>query len=77
MHLLALFALLWQLHTPLINICPAFGVPISGTGYDTATWTAAITPQIRARIAAARSLTEPQRTTPASPVSDPHMQMPS
>jgi len=39
MHLLALFALLWQLHTPLINICPAFGVPISGTGYDTATWT--------------------------------------
>lgn len=39
MHLLAVFALLWQLHAPLLDVCPAFGVPTSGTGYDTATWT--------------------------------------
>lgn len=39
MHLLAIFALLWQLGTPLIAVCPAFGRPTSGTGYDTATWT--------------------------------------
>lgn len=39
MHFLAILALLWQLVTPLSAACPAFGVPISGTGYDTATWT--------------------------------------
>lgn len=39
MHLLVVFALLLQLHTPLIGACPAFGVPTSGTGYDTETWT--------------------------------------
>lgn len=39
MHLLAVFALLWQAVTPLAGVCPAFGVPTSGTGYDTATWT--------------------------------------
>jgi hypothetical protein len=25
--------------TPLINICPQFGTPVTGTGYDTDTWT--------------------------------------
>lgn len=39
MHFLAILALLWQLVTPLAVACPAFGVPTSGTGYDTVTWT--------------------------------------
>ena len=39
MHLLVVFALLLHLHQPLLDICPAFGVPTSGTGYDTETWT--------------------------------------
>ena len=39
MHFLAILALLWQLVTPLAVACPAFGVPTSGTGYDTETWT--------------------------------------
>ncbi len=39
MHLLVVFAWLWQIITPLSAACPAFGVPTSGVGYDTATWT--------------------------------------
>ncbi|MBK8035287.1 MAG: hypothetical protein IPK17_38445 [Chloroflexi bacterium] len=39
MKLIALFALLGQLSAPLAVVCPAFGVPISGMGYDTETWT--------------------------------------
>ena len=35
MHLLAVLALLWQVTTSLAVACPAFGVPVSGTGYDT------------------------------------------
>lgn len=34
-----LFVLLWQVtFTPLINVCPQFGVPVAGFGYDTTTW---------------------------------------
>ena len=41
MRLLSAFfiALFWQVtFTPMIHICPQFGVPISGMGYDTETW---------------------------------------
>jgi hypothetical protein len=37
--LLSVLALVLSLTTPLINICPQFGIPVSGTGYDTETWT--------------------------------------
>lgn len=37
--LTAAFLLVLQLHTPLINVCPQFGVLVAGEGYDTATWT--------------------------------------
>ncbi len=40
MKLLAiLLVILWTDPTPLIGVCPQFGVPVSGTGYDTETWT--------------------------------------
>jgi len=39
MRLLSAFFVAIALQTPLINICPQFGVPVSGIGYDTATWT--------------------------------------
>lgn len=34
-----LLSIAFLLQVPLINICPQFGVPVSGTGYDTETWT--------------------------------------
>lgn len=32
----AFLVVLLQLQTPLIDVCPAFGVPVSGGGYDRA-----------------------------------------
>lgn len=34
MHRLMLFVLFWQLSLPLIDVCPQFGTPTTGTGYD-------------------------------------------
>ena len=42
MRLLSAFFIAFALQigsVPLIHICPQFGVPVSGTGYDTDTWT--------------------------------------
>lgn len=42
MRLLSAFfvAFIWQVtSTPMIQICPQFGTPVTGTGYDTETWT--------------------------------------
>lgn len=42
MRLLSAFFIAFVLQVgsvPLIHICPQFGVPVSGTGYDTDTWT--------------------------------------
>ncbi len=33
------FVVLVPTNTPMINVCPQFGVPVSGTGYDTTNWT--------------------------------------
>lgn len=33
------FVFLAPTNTPMINICPQFGVPVAGMGYDTTTWT--------------------------------------
>lgn len=32
-------ALVLQTSSTLIGVCPSFGVPVNGTGYDTTTWT--------------------------------------
>lgn len=35
----AFLVLLQTAVTPFINVCPQFGVPVAGQGYDTTTWT--------------------------------------